>query len=296
MTSPNVLELPLGKSAVRENPSVMLDVSPERQAVVVPLDRAPNDDAMLKRAAPWLEQEFDVIDEWRRCPFMSHLSRQLAASLTPTAVENMRWKVGPLGIGASVATPAGNVRITSGRAGVRFEGQKDALVSAGVAHPDWLHAGPRGGPANRFEIVTFGAARRVTIHRCKERYSVTYNFTDEEAARHPENVCEEHAKTKKRAINALNSLPTSPSEFLQSFADVANFIVDGLEVLALESKGGYSLSDRSRGDFLTKLHELRQAAYRATSTFNYDERRAAIDGIAQKHAPSTPPILSTQTT
>ncbi|WP_155635462.1 hypothetical protein [Burkholderia cepacia] len=292
MASPNVLELPVAKMAARRNPPAMQEALQERQAVVMRFDKAPNDHAILKHAAPWLAQEVDVIEEWRRCLFMSRLSRQLAASLTPTVVENMRWKTYRTYIRASISTPAVKVRIKSWSTGAQFVGHKDALVSAGIAHPDWLYTGPRSGRPTRFEIVTFGAARSVNVHLLKGRHVVTCWFTDEERACSPEEVCQQHAEAKERLANALKSLPASPSDFRQWFSDISIFIVDGLERLAWESKGGYSLDDRSRGNFLTTLSELRQATHRATSTFNYEERRVAIDRIAKEHAPAAPPILS----
>jgi len=171
---------------------------------------ARNDGAVLRCVAPWLQKNVDVIDEWRRCLFMSRFAKHIDASAGPSTVANIDWKIQRgTDVKGKIATPAGNVIITMSGWGACFEGHRDALLYAGLARANWLVTGPRGTPANKFEANVFDAVREVTIHRNRDRYIVSMDLTDEERAQVAYERFEGLAKAKAAVESAVKKLPNS---------------------------------------------------------------------------------------
>ncbi|UTV55194.1 hypothetical protein [Burkholderia arboris] len=286
MASSNVLELPIVKKVAPRNSAAMRKALPEQRTEVLQLDGALRDDALLKRFAPWLEREINVIDEWRHCLLMSRFAKHVDAALGASTVGNIRWELRwKTDIRGKISTPAGNVLISMSDHGAHFEGHRDALLHAGLARENWLRTGPRGGPASQFEAHIFEAKRKLKIHRCRDRYSLFVGSTDEECEQVTPERFEALAKAKERARTEVNKLPSSRSDFQCRFTALASLAADLLEHHTLMDEGGFSLDDGSRAAILTQLYGLRQTIQMATACFDRDERVSHIKSIAQQHAP-----------
>ena len=245
-----------------------------------------SDGAVLRRVAPWLQKDVDMIEEWRRCLFMSRLARHVDAAVGLPIVANIDWKIRRgSDIKGKIATHAGNLIITMSGWGACFEGHRDALLSAGLARANWLVAGPHRPSANKFETNIFDALRKVTIHRNRDRYVVSVDLTDEERSQVAYDRVERLDKAKSALESGVKSLPSSRGDYLRHVVGCASLMTGALEALACDSKGGFSLDDTSRAAILTQLDGLRQAIHRATATFDTDKRHGDIVNLAQNHAP-----------
>jgi hypothetical protein len=252
-------------------------------AVVLHFDAQQDDETVLRRAAPWLQEDVDIIDEWRCCLFMSRFAKHVDASAGSSTVANIDWKIQRgTDVKGKIATAAGNVITMSGW-GACFEGHRDAVLYAGLARANWLVTRPRGTPANKFEANVFDTVRKVKIHRNRERYIVSVNLTDEERAPVTYERFEGLAKAKGAVESAVKKLPNSRCDFQQRFAVLASMTADMLRHRAFMSEGGFSLDDTSRATILVQLDCLRQAIQQATVRFDRNERIADIESIAQKH-------------
>lgn len=262
-------------------------LNPADTAAVLPFHGRIDDAAVLARVAPWLHRDIDVIDEWRRCLFGARLSQQVDAVMSPSAVANIKWKTTKGSeIRGRLATEAGDLNIVMSSGTVTgyaiFDGRRDALVLTGIARPQWLHAGSRGGRIGEFEACIFGAERKVMIHRSGDRYSVHVNLAAGEIPR-PREAFEEARSAVEREVNAL---PASQTDYQRWFSRLAAMAVGMAEQVAFDSKGGFSIDTESRAAILRKALDLRQTIQRATIKFDRTARSDEIERLAKKHSMS----------
>ncbi|MFL9892424.1 hypothetical protein [Paraburkholderia sp. RL17-381-BIF-C] len=262
-------------------------LNPVGTAAVLSFRGRIDDNAVLVRVAPWLRREEDIVDEWRRCLFVSRFSRDVDAATNSSTVANVRWRVERRSeVKGRIATEAGNVTATLavGMAGgyAVFDGHRDALVLTGIARPQWLHTDSRGGRIGEFEACIFGAERKIIIRRSRDRYSVHVKLATGEIPS-PREALQEAKSAVEREIN---SLPASQSDYQRWFSQLAAMAVGMVEQVAYDSKGGFSLDAESRAAILRKALDLRQTIQRTTIKFDRTARSDEIERVVKKHSTS----------
>ncbi len=271
------------------------DLAVSTCASVTRLDEKRNDAALLARAAPWMTDQIDVVNAWINSPFITRLVRCTDGSIDARDIRSAAWRLHGTKtdwVEGWIKTPAGKIKLEAVHPGdasegcVLLSGSRAALLGARLAHEDWLNSDLHKGRRKTFKAYIFESERCISVTRMRERFFVRISVEESELAALDSTAREQISNARAEAKRAVEKLPTSRQAYLEVFSMSAHVLITAMENMALEAKGGYSLSVESQGKVFEKLRALRNSIECMSTSYSFADRQCDIAAIAHRFAPT----------